>query len=176
MLLVVHERRLAPPVRGVVRRERGRVLAQVLLHLGRRLLEVVDRLLQVADEGVAATAAKVFADDDPDDLDPVRVRRQRVGGDDPAALTEVRDDRKLVVRLFFGELPRHERQRHALSGADDGEELAVAHGADGIGEVVRRLGRVRHDGTVASFSETQELVAAVNPGDQSLAILDREKG
>lgn len=61
---------------------------EFLLSLDRLLVELVEKLLAVADvgdESVAAILGKVLAHDDAQHLELVSMRRHGVGGNDPAA-------------------------------------------------------------------------------------------
>lgn len=92
------------------------VLQQLLRGEG---VELVQDLLDVADEALGEGAAEVLADDDAEDGDVLRVGGHGVGGDDPAEAAEEVGDLELIVAAAVLEGEGH--QRHAVVLGDDVE-------------------------------------------------------
>ena len=120
------------------------------------LLELVDGQLKVGDEGVAARAGEILADDDAHELHVFGMRGHGVGGDDPAALTELMGDGELVEGMFvFRVQTECDEGQTGATGLGHEDEAHLLHGR---GEVIGGAGQVQHDAAVALLAEADELV------------------
>lgn len=129
----------------------------VLLHHGLvHLTKSLERKFDVIDEKVGSWESKVLANDYAHHLQCLAVRGHGVGGHNPAAFTEMVCNGELIIGVFTVRVETECDQRQAVAAAlahdDEAKVFELA------GKVVGGAGKVKHDGAVASLTETNHLV------------------
>ena len=76
------------------------VVGMLLYGLRIHLFQCFQGQLDVIDQGVASRTGEVFSDDDSHELELFTMRSHRVGGHDPAALTQVMGNGELVIMVL----------------------------------------------------------------------------
>ena len=158
--------RIRPPAANIIR-----VLLQ---HLLIHLIQQTKTKLDIIDQLLAPAPAKVLANNHPQHLHLLRMRRHRIRRHDPAALAQLMRNRELIVPLLqLGiKTERHEREATALAIAHDQE----SHTLESCGEGVSDAGEVEHDGAVSVLAKTDELVVLADNLGGALGEVEGEGG
>lgn len=141
-----------------------------LVHLAKSLESKFD----VVDEKVGAWESEVLTNDNSHHLQSLAVRGHGVSRHNPAAFTEVVRNGEFVVEVFAIRVETECDQRQAVAAAlahdDEAKVFELA------GEVVGGAGKVKHDGPVASLTETNHLVVLTNNLGSTLGEIKGETG
>lgn len=158
--------RIRPPAANIIR--------VFLQHLLIHLIQQTKTKLDIIDQLLAPAPAKVLANNHPQHLHLLRMRRHRIRRHDPAALAQLMRNRELIVPLLqLGiKTERDERQTAALAIAHDQE----SHTLEGCGEGVSDAGEVKHDGAVSVLAEADELVVLADNLGGALREVEGEGG
>lgn len=150
------------------------IIRVLLQHFLIHLIQQPKTKLHITDQLLAPASAKVLPDNHTQHLHLLRMRRHRIRRHDPAALTQLVRNRKLIVPLLLGRIKtkRHERQTTALAITHDQE----SHIFDCGSEQVRNAGEVEHDSAVSVLAEADELVVLADDLGGALGEVEGERG
>lgn len=128
------------------------LLDLLLIHLAQSLHGKLD----VGDQSIASAAREVLTNNNTHHLEALRVRSHGVSRDDPATLSELVCDSKLVelVAVVRVETEGDQRKTFTTSLRHELEAHLLNRGS----QIVCSSGQVEHDGTVAVLAQTDQLV------------------
>lgn len=137
-------------------------------------LEDLEGQFDVLNQAVTAGLGEIFTHDDTHQLERFAVRSHGVGGNNPAALTELVGNSELIENMVLGRVEAESHQGQTLSTAfahdDEAEFLQLGS------QVISSAGQVDHDGAVAMLAQADHLVVLADDLGSSLGEVEGETG
>jgi len=153
------------------------LLDELVVFCNSLLIELVKSAnceLDIGDKAIATTLAEVLADDYAHEFQGFGMRSHGVSRNDPATFAEIVGNGKLIISVMIIRVQAECNQWQSLSTSlrhDDKAELLQ------IGrKVIRSSGKIRHDGSVTTLSETDQLIVLADDLRSTLREVERERG